>query len=82
MCVVDELLVGCDKTNINDNSVCCISGSETSLCSSYTGVSIGSTANYTTSHNYCILSHSLVERTCLADLSWSGEMPTFLKGKA
>ncbi|CAI8037396.1 hypothetical protein GBAR_LOCUS20913 [Geodia barretti] len=38
-------------------------------------ITIGSTANYTTSHDYCIMSDSPILRSCV-DMLWSGETPT------
>ncbi|CAI8023820.1 hypothetical protein GBAR_LOCUS13902, partial [Geodia barretti] len=72
-CPEDELLPCDDPTPITDNLMCC---SGNSICARYRDFLIGSTATYTTSSGYCIPSDSPPERTCGADLSWSGEIPT------
>ena len=55
---------------------CC---DDDSLCTTYTGVTIGNSANYSTSEGYCIINNPL--RRCFADMSWSEQIPAVKKGK-
>ena len=79
VCLQNDLLPCSNPTAATaDNMLCC---NRNSLCSTYTGLANGSIATYTTSQDYCILSHSIVERTCGANMSWNGETPTETTGK-
>ena len=78
VCMQNDLLSCNNPTAATaSNMLCC---NRNSLCSTYTGLASGSTATYTTSQDYCILSHSPILRSCV-DMSWSGEVPTIKKGK-
>ena len=60
--------------------ICCTVDGQTSVCVSYTGVSIGSTATYTTSDNFCI-DNKVLTRSCTSDMMWGGGVtPTAIKG--
>ena len=59
-----------------DDMICCTVDGQTSVCVSYTGVSIGSTATYTTSDNFCIE----LTRSCTSDMMWGGVTPTAIRG--
>ena len=78
VCLQNDLLSCNNPTTTADTMLCC---NRNSLCSTYTGLSNGSIATYTTSQDYCILSDSLVERTCGANMLWNGETPTETTGK-
>ena len=60
-----------------DNRTCCTVDGQTSVCVRYTGVSIGSTATYTTSDNFCI-DNKVLTRSCTSDMMWGGVTPTAL----
>ena len=55
--------------------ICCTVDGQTSVCVSYTGVSIGSTATYTTSDNFCI-DNKVLTRSCTSDMMWEDMTPT------
>ena len=59
--------------------ICCTVDGQTSVCVSYTGVSIGSTATYTTSDNFCI-DNKVLTRSCTPDMMWEGMTPTAIRG--
>ncbi|CAI8017723.1 hypothetical protein GBAR_LOCUS10717 [Geodia barretti] len=75
VCLAGDLL-SCNNPAFPANNTICCNGD--TLCSTYTGLANGSTANYTTSQDYCILSDSPVLRSCV-NMSWSGETPTEAK---
>ena len=58
---------------------CCTVNGQTSVCVSYTGVSIGSTATYTTSVNFCI-DNKVLTRSCTSDMMWENMAPTAIRG--
>ena len=58
-----------------DNRTCCTVDGQTSVCVSYAGVSIGSTATYTTSDNFCI-DNKVLTRSCTSDMMWEDMTPT------
>ena len=62
-----------------DDMICCTVDGQTSVCVSYTGVSIGSTATYTTSDNFCI-DNKVLTRSCTSDMMWEGMTPTAIRG--
>ena len=62
-----------------DNMTCCTVDGQTSVCVSYTGVSIGSTATYTTSDNFCI-DNKVLTRSCTSDMMWENMTPTAIRG--
>ena len=49
------------------------------MCVRYTGVSIGSTATYTTSDNFCI-DNKVLTRSCTSDMMWENMTPTAIRG--
>ena len=59
--------------------ICCTVDGQTSVCVRYTGVSIGSTATYTTSDNFCI-DNKVLTRSCTSDMMWGGMTPTAIRG--
>ena len=58
---------------------CCTVDGQTSVCVRYTGVSIGSTATYTTSDNFCI-DNKVLTRSCTSDMMWEDMTPTAIRG--
>ena len=62
-----------------DDMTCCTVDGQTSVCVSYTGVSIGSTATYTTSDNFCI-DNKVLTRSCTSDMMWEDMIPTAIRG--
>ena len=62
-----------------DNRTCCTVDGQTSVCVRYTGVSIGSTATYTTSDNFCI-DNKVLTRSCTSDMMWEDMTPTAIRG--
>ena len=62
-----------------DDMTCCTVDGQTSVCVRYTGVSIGSTATYTTSDNFCI-DNKVLTRSCTSDMMWEGMIPTAIRG--
>ena len=75
VCLAGDLLPCNNPTFPANNTICC---NNDTLCSTYTGLTNGSTATYTTSQDYCILNDSL-ERTCV-NMSWSGQTPNETTG--
>ena len=59
--------------------ICCTVDGQTSVCVRYTGVSIGSTATYTTSDNFCI-DNKVLTRSCTSDMMWEDMTPTAIRG--
>ena len=76
VCLAGDLLSCSNNATFPANNTICCNGD--ALCSTYTGLANGSTANYTTSPHYFILSGSL-ERTCV-NMSWSGQTPNVTTG--
>ena len=64
--------------NTINNTLCCVVNVQTSICVTFTGVSIGSVATYSTSNNYCIDTFTM--RTCNSDMIWSGTAPNATEG--
>ena len=62
-----------------DDMTCCTVDGQTSVCVRYTGVSIGSTATYTTSDNFCI-DNKVLARSCTSDMMWRGMTPITIRG--
>ena len=79
-CVLKDLMP-CEMVDITQKEmkICCtIHGKEESICADYSGVSIGSTATYTTSDHFCIDTDP--KRTCTKGLTWSGVTPNVTEG--
>ena len=70
-------LLQCDNTIEPSPGV--LECDDQSISVQYDGISIGSTAVYTTSNDYCITSEEM--RTCTSDMMWDGQKPTIKEGR-
>ena len=70
-----DLLLCNNTIEPSPNELCC---DDSSICVQYTGTSIGSTAQYTTSDDYCITTELV--RTCTPSMEWDGQKPTASEG--
>ena len=79
-CSLENLLSYSSRstTTTDEDMLCCVVNVQTSICVTFTGVSIGSVATYFTSNNYCI--DTLTVRTCTSDMMWSGTAPNLTEG--
>ena len=70
-----DLLLCNNTTEPSHNELCC---EDSSICAQYSGVYVGSTAQYTTSGGYCITTELV--RTCTPSMEWDGQKPTASEG--
>ena len=74
-CTPGDLLLCNNTFEPSPNELCC---DDSSICVQYTGTSVGSTAQYTTSDDYCITTELV--RTCTPSMEWDGQKPTASEG--